>query len=149
VTAAICAAFGADLPAKPEASSGPASVLFWLGLAALWFGLSDALIGDFHGAASSLGWPRDVAPMLRRLGMMGVLAVLQCAVAWGIASRLIGLRGDGLASLALLILASAVGLALGWLVVAMAPRPSEACAASGLVMVLLWLFGGGPQSFPR
>jgi GYF domain 2/ABC-2 type transporter len=146
---AICAAFGADLPAKSEASSGLASVLFWMDLAALWFGLSDALIGDVIGAARSPGRPRAVAPMLQRLGAMGALAVIQCAVAWMIVSNRMGLSGAGLASLALLILTSAVGLALGRLVVAMAPRPPSAWAASGLVVVLLWLFGGGPQSFPR
>jgi GYF domain 2/ABC-2 type transporter len=131
------------------ASSGLASVLFWLGLAALWFGLSDALIVDILGAARTQGWPRNVAPLLGRLGVMGALAAIQCMVAWVIVSNLTGLSGAGLASLALLILASTVGLALGCIVVAMAPRPQEAWAASGLVMVLLSLFGGGRQSFPR
>ena len=149
VALAICMAFGSVWPATPVGSVGLASVLFWLGLAALWFGLSDAVIGDVLGRGEAPGRTGGIAPRLSRLGVMGALGAVQCEAAWAIVASLAGLSGAGLASLSLLILASAVGLALGCLVVATAPRPPVAWAALGLAMVSLWLFGGGPQSLPR
>jgi hypothetical protein len=47
-----------------------------------------------------------------------------------------------LAVLALLVLASAVGLALGLLVVALSPSPKVAWAVVPALVLLMWLFGG-------
>jgi hypothetical protein len=121
-----------------------------LGLAAFWFGLSNAVIGDLLRVARPLDWPRDVVPLLRRLGVTGVLCLIQCATAWAIVSSLTGQSGAGMASLALLMLVAAVGLAWGCLiVVVIAPRPPLTWVTIVMTMIPLWLFGGGPQSLPK
>jgi pSer/pThr/pTyr-binding forkhead associated (FHA) protein len=149
VAFAICAAFRADLSANPQSIRGIASVLSWLGLAAIWFGLSDALIGNIFHSAERRGGPLDLAPLTRRMGLMGGLGILQCLIVWVIVASFVGLGGSWFPSVALLILASTVGQALGCLIAMVAPRPSVAWAALALVMVPLSLFGGGPQSLPR
>jgi hypothetical protein len=109
-------------PAIPRAV---AAGLFWLGLSAIWFGLSNAVLGNLIDATRLREGlrPRGVASLLYRLGVVGTLCACQCALAWAIVSKVVGLNGPWLTSLALLILASAVGLALGLLIVAITPQP--------------------------
>ena len=52
------------------------------------------------------------------------------------------LKAPGLAVLVLLVLASAVGLALGLLIVVLSPRPTLAWAILPVIVLLMCLFGG-------
>jgi pSer/pThr/pTyr-binding forkhead associated (FHA) protein len=142
---AIGMIFWSSLPS----TRGEASVLFWLGLAALWFGLSNAVFGDVRRANPPVEGSLDAASSLRRLAKASLFGVLQCLVAWIIVSRLSGQGGGWLGLLAFLLLASTVGLALGCVIVSLDLKPGTRGAALLLVMVLLWLFGAGPQSLPR
>jgi hypothetical protein len=70
------------------------------------------------------------------------LCVLQCLLAWLIVANATPLRASTIPALALLILASGVGAALGLFILVLAPRPAVACAIVPAVVLLLWLFGG-------
>jgi pSer/pThr/pTyr-binding forkhead associated (FHA) protein len=135
-------------PAIPRAV---AAGLFWLGLSAIWFGLSNAVLGNLIDATRLREGlrPRGVASLLYRLGVVGTLCACQCALAWAIVSKVVGLNGPWLTSLALLILASAVGLALGLLIVAIPLNPSSPWAVLSLAVLVLWLFAGGQPSWSR
>jgi hypothetical protein len=142
-------------PTTPEgwasASRAIAAILFWLVLAAIWFGLSNAVLGnmlDVTRVRNGLR-PRGAPALLSRLSVLGVLCVCQCVLAWVIVSNTAGLKGPWLPSLALLILASAVGLALGLLIEVVAPRPAATWALLAVGMLLMWLLGGGQQTLPR
>jgi pSer/pThr/pTyr-binding forkhead associated (FHA) protein len=121
----------------PGSASSVAATLFGLGLAAIWFGISDAVLGRVAVAPGP------------GLFVAGAVCVGQCVLAWGIVAAMAGLNGPGLPSLALLILASAVGLALGLVLNALAPRPATAWAVVGLTMLPLLLLGGGLLPLPR
>ncbi len=129
----------------------PASLLAWLSLAAVWFGLSDAVVGGIlDGRRLREVWgPGGAAGLLARLGGLAGLCFVQCALCWAIASGLAGLRGPGLSSVGLLALAALVGLTAGLLVTVLAPRPAVAWAALGPIMLGLWLFGGERQALPQ
>jgi len=142
-------------PTTPEgwasASRAIAAILFWLSLAAVWFGLSNAVLGNMlDGTRVRNGLqPPGAAALFSRLCVLGALCVCQCALAWVIVSSIAGLKGPGLPSVALLILASAVGLALGLLIVVVAPRPAVTWALLAAAILLLGLLGGGQPSLPR
>jgi hypothetical protein len=78
-----------------------------------------------------------------------ILGLCQCAIAWGIVATVSGLRGPGLASVGVLMLAALVGLAAGLLLVVLSPGPAAAWAMLGPIMLVLWLFGGERQALPR
>jgi ABC-type multidrug transport system permease subunit len=78
-----------------------------------------------------------------------VLCICQSALAWVIVSNVAGLKGPGVSMLALLVLTSFVGLALGMLIVAVAPRPMLARVMFALVVVAIALLGGGPWPLSR
>jgi hypothetical protein len=123
----------------------PAPILFWLGLAATWFGLSAAVLGNvIDGTALRSGLTPAGAPALvTRLLVLVSLCVLQCLLAWAVVANMAALKAAGAPALGLLILASAVGLALGFLILVLAPRPAVAWAILPAVLLLAWLFGGG------
>jgi len=125
-------------------TNSPTPILFWLGLAAIWFGLADAVLGNLLDPTRLRdGLSSDGASALAlRLLILVALCALQCLLAWVIVANLAALKAPGLAVLALLVLASAVGLALGLLIVVLSPRPPLAWAILPVVVVLLWLFGG-------
>jgi pSer/pThr/pTyr-binding forkhead associated (FHA) protein len=131
------------------ASSAPTigSIVFWLGLAALWFGLSNA------GLAGTAMEPRpggsNPARLALRFGALAVLGLVQCVVAWLIVASGAGLHGSGPATLALLGVASAIGLALGLAIVLLAPRRPLAWVCLAAVLLPLWLFGGEAWPLPR
>ncbi|HWE38314.1 MAG TPA: ABC transporter permease, partial [Isosphaeraceae bacterium] len=121
------------------------SLLAWLGVAAVWFGLSDAVLGGvLDGKRLREGWPA----LLARLGGLAGLCVVQCALCWAIAAVVAELRGPMLPSVGLLALAALVGLTAGLLIEALSPRPAVAWAALGPIMLVLWLFGGERQALP-
>jgi len=74
--------------------------------------------------------------------MLAALCTLQCLLAWFIVANMAALKASGLAVLVLLVLASAVGLALGLLIVVLSPRPTLASAILPVIVLLIWLFGG-------
>ena len=125
-----------------------AMLLSWLGLAAVWFGLSDAVLGDVLDARRLRdGWTAaGAAPFLARVGALASLCVVQCVACWAIAAAIAGLRGPGLPSVGLLILAGEAGLAIGLLMVVLVPRPAVAWAILGPTMLVLWLFSGAWQA---
>ncbi len=128
-----------------------ALALFCLGLAAIWFGLSNAVIGTTLGPSRPQNdrKPNDGVVLVSRFLALGSLGAIQCVLMWIIAAYGTGLQGPGVPTLSLLYLASTVGLALGLLLVALAPRRAFAWALLPLALVPLWLFGGGPKSLPQ
>lgn len=122
--------------------AGVAASVFGLGLGAIWFGISAVLLAglpDRGPGGGVAGW----------LPSLAVLCVLQCVAARAVVGRFSGLEGSWAWSLMLMALASAVGLAIGYLIVTLAPRPSASWAAVASLMALFWLFGGGPGTLPR
>ena len=139
--AGLAAASGVDAPAA----------LFWLGLAAVWFGLSDVVLGSLIDPTRLRGGlaGASAGPMLHRLAVLAALCMCQCALAWGIFASVAGLRGPGLASVGVLMLAALVGMAAGLLLVVLSSRPAVAWAMLGPIMLVLWLFGGEREALPR
>ncbi len=125
-------------------TNSPAPILFWLGLAAIWFGLTDAVLGNLLDPTRlRAGLSPEGAPALSlRMLMLAALCTLQCLLAWFIVANMAALKASGLAVLVLLVLASAVGLALGLLIVVLSPRPTLASAILPVIVLLMWLFGG-------
>ena len=147
---------GPDAPAQSaEGWTAPAqtvaAVLFWLGLAAVWFGASSAVLGV--PASKSSVWSARPSTGAARLGarvvVLGALSVLECFAAWVVVANGAGLKGQGLPMLALLVMASAVGLALGLALVALSPRAEVAWAALPVLMLPMWLFGGEFRPLPE
>jgi pSer/pThr/pTyr-binding forkhead associated (FHA) protein len=129
----------------------PASLLAWLGLAAVWFGISDAALGGvFDGKRLREGWKSGgAASHLASFGGLAGLCLVQCALCWAIAAGLAALRAPGLPSIGLLALAALVGLTAGLLIEALSPRAAVAWAVLGPIMLVLWLFGGERQALPQ
>ncbi len=125
-------------------TNSPAPILFWLGLAAIWFGLADAVLGKLLDPSRLRdGLSSDGAPALAlRFLILVALCALQCLLAWVVVANMAALKAPGLAFLVLLVLASAVGLALGLLIVVLSPRPTLAWAILPAVVLLMWLCGG-------
>ncbi len=136
VTALLIAALAAGTSTAP--------VLFWLGLCAVGFGLANAVFGGLvkpaHGPAGLP--PEEPMHPPTQLLTLAALSALQCLLAWSIVAPLAALRAPSLSALAVLLLAAAVGLALGLLVVDLAPRPSVARAIVPALLLVMWLFGG-------
>ena len=120
-----------------------APALSWLALAAVWYGLSDVILGDlaYRGRLRRASIAGDPRPLLLDLGLIVGLCAVQCALCWATASGLAGLGGAALPSLGFLVLGSAVGIAAGLAVVVLAPPPF-ASAALPLLMAASWVLGG-------
>ncbi len=103
------------------ATAAVASIMFWISLAAIWFGLSNALLGNLLDRASiQAGLSVDGASrLIARVLVLIVLGGLQCALAWLVAASMAGLEAPSAQAIGLLTLASAVGLALGFLIVSL------------------------------
>jgi pSer/pThr/pTyr-binding forkhead associated (FHA) protein len=130
-----------------------ALALFTLSLAALWFGLSTAVFGLLLDPSRPQGGPSpaDSRFWLSRFLILGALCLVECVLAEVVAFPMGGLKGPVLPALGLLILASGVGLAVGSLIVLLAPNPPIAWSGLGVALLALCLFGGGPWpwSLPR
>jgi len=123
-------------------TTSPAPILFWLGIAAIWFGLSTGLLNDAMNA------------MLERIGLTGstrflsgilslaALCAAQCVLVWLVASNMAALKASTLPALSFLFLAALVGLAMGLVVLALAPRPAIAWSSAGLLLLLFSFLGG-------
>jgi hypothetical protein len=132
-----------------EAAIGVVSATFVLGLAARWLGCSNAvreIVGEWPVYRRERMVNLRLGPYIAsKLTAMGALCLLQCAVLLGIAHRGAGLAGPWMAMYGLMVLAAAVGLALG-LAISAAARTSEvAIALLPLTILPLLIFGGVMQ----
>jgi len=82
------------------------------------------------------------ARFVSRLLALGALCAAQCVLVWLVASNIAGLKASTLPALSLLFLAALVGLAMGFVVLALAPRPAIAWSSAGLLLLLFALLGG-------
>ena len=122
----------------------PAPPLFWLALVVIWFGLTNAMLSglvDRRVLGAGLT-DAGAADLLSRLVILAGLCVAQCLVSWGIVASIAALHAPGLPALGFLVLASTVGVALGLLFIALAPRSDVAWMILPVAVLLLWLFGG-------
>ena len=104
------------------------STTFILGLAALWFGCSNAV------REIVAEWPvyqrermvnlKLASYVASKLTTLGALCLFQCAILLAIVRFGSGLKGDWLATFVILFLASSVGMALG-LVISASVRTSK------------------------
>ena len=109
----------------------------------IWFGLSSIVLSGLFDARNLRGLTQTGAnQLISRLFLVAVLCVFQCLILWAIVAPAAALHAPGLPTLGLLILGSAVGLALGLLLVASVPRSETAWMILPAAIVLLWLFGG-------
>ncbi len=122
----------------------PAPTLFWLGLAAVWFGLSNAALGNLVPA----GWLRSSSrlsqssSLVSRLIVLADLCLVQCFLLWFIVAVGSSIQAPPVPSVTFLFLDSAIGLCLGLLIVGLTPRPVVVGALLVLVLVPLGLLGG-------
>jgi pSer/pThr/pTyr-binding forkhead associated (FHA) protein len=129
-------------------SGGPVSALSLLSLAALWLGLSAAVVGlmldprRLEAGANPGFW-------LSRSAILGAICVVGTALASLAIASLVGLKGSTGSMIGLASLASLVGLAVGSVIVLVAPSPSLAWGGLAVALVGLALLGGGPASLPR
>jgi pSer/pThr/pTyr-binding forkhead associated (FHA) protein len=137
----------AEAQSSTAASHAVAAVVMSLVLAAIWFGLANAIFsvaGDVR--LLERGSPPDAfATWLGRLSLLVAAGAVQTLVAWLIVAYGVGLKAPALPSLSLLVLASSVGLGLGVIVRVLAPSRAVLIATCPVLLVLLGLFGAGPQ----
>jgi hypothetical protein len=131
-------------PATTQAAAATiASGLFWISLAAIWFGLSNAFLSnllDLTAVRSGLS-SSGAGELIARLAVLVVLGGLQCTLLWLVAASIAGLQAPAASAIGLLTLASAVGLAIGLLIVCASPFETVAWGAFGAIVVLLWMLG--------
>ncbi len=120
--------------------------LFALGLASVWLGLSAAVVGLLLDPSGAKGGCR---PWASRAAILGGLGLLSSLLAMAVAFPLGGFVGPGLPALGLVMLGTGVGLAVGFVVVLLAPKPAYAWNGMGVALMALAVFGGGPTSLPR
>ncbi len=127
------------------ANKAVAPTLGWLALAAVGFGLVDALCAGLVDARRlrSLTDPLTSA----RLGLMAGLCGLQCLLAWGIVAIGTGTAGPGPTSLAVMIVTALVGMSLGLVIVATGLPMAPARLAIPPILLALGLFGGDWQPY--
>jgi pSer/pThr/pTyr-binding forkhead associated (FHA) protein len=135
------------VPSDPDsvkaATAAVTAILSGVSLAALWFGLSNAVLGnllDRDGIRSGLS-ASGAGELIARLAVLIVVGGLQCTLVWLIAASIAGLQAPAASAIGLLTLASAVGVALGLLIVCVVPVRTAVWISLGVVIVLLGLLG--------
>ncbi|MGC8641247.1 MAG: FHA domain-containing protein [Isosphaeraceae bacterium] len=125
----------------------PAPVLFSVALAVIWFGLTNALLsGLMDQRVLRAELPDAGAPeLLSRLVVLAGLCGLQCLVSWGIVASIAALQAPAGPALGFLVLAATVGMALGLVGIALAPRANLAGVLLLAPVLLLLLLGGWPS----
>ena len=78
-----------------------------------------------------------------------ILASIQSILGWVVVARLDGLKGPLIPSVLLVVLGSAVGIALSVLVATRVARRLLVGVACIVIMLTMWLFGGGPGTLPQ
>lgn len=136
---------------KTLESQSLASVLSWLTLSAIWFGLSDVILARLLATDGSRGDHQSdgVSRLLSRLIVFSTFGVAQCAITWFIVSTAAGLTGSALHSIFLLVLAMNVGLALGMLISTLTRRAALRALMLVLTMIVMWGLGGERWPLPR
>jgi len=123
-------------------TNSPAPILFWLGLAAIWFGLSTGLFGHAVNALlERIEWTGS-ARFVTLLLALAALCAAQCVLVWLVASNMAGLKASTLPALSFLFLAALVGLAMGLVILVLAPRPAIAWSIAVLLLLLFSFLGG-------
>jgi ABC-type multidrug transport system ATPase subunit len=132
-----------------EVAGGVGPATFILGLAALWFGCSNAvreIVGEWPVYRRERMVNLRLGPYIAsKLTALGGLGVFQCAFLLMIVRHGAGLVGDWPSMLGILVLAAAVGTALGLLISAVARTSEMAIALLPLAILPLMIFGGALQ----
>jgi pSer/pThr/pTyr-binding forkhead associated (FHA) protein len=144
----IYMAFGGQATAAswPTAAEGIASTMFALALSAVWLGGSLAAWASLAGRSSA--GRRDfvqatlLGPQGLRIAALGAECVVQCALLLAIVYLGSDLRGPWLPMFGVLLLTSAVGLALGLLVFRLIRAPILAVAVLLLAFFAMLAMGG-------
>jgi pSer/pThr/pTyr-binding forkhead associated (FHA) protein len=151
----IVLGFGRQAAAAIPAASGTAvaqgiaATLFALALAAIWLGGSLSAWAFLAGRSSPEGEDSLAARLLAsaspgaRPVILGGLCAVECAVLLAIVHWGSGLSGSWLAMFGLLVLASVVGLLLGWVVFALSPTPWSGLVVLLAGFVVMIALGGG------
>jgi ABC-type multidrug transport system ATPase subunit/ABC-type multidrug transport system permease subunit len=125
------------------------STTFAVGMAALWFGCSNAIreiVAEWPIYQRERMFNLKLVPYVAsKLAALGVLCLIQCAILLAIVHLGTGLKGPWLATMAMLVLTSSVGMALGLVISALARTPRVAIALLPLLMLPMLIFGGGLQ----
>ena len=136
-----------------EATSGVVSTTFILGLAALWFGCSNAIreiVGEWPVYRRERMVNLRLGPYIAaKLTTLGGLCVFQCAVLLVIVHPGAGLAGRWPSMFGILVLAAAVGTALGLMISAVARTSEVAIALLPLIILPLLIFGGAMQTLHK
>ena len=136
-----------------EFANGLASTCFVLGLAAIWFGCSNAVrevVGEWPVYHRERMVNLKLAPYIAsKLAVLGGLCLFQCAILLAIVYRGTSLRGDWATMFGVLALASAVGLSIGLLISSVSRTSEAAIALLPLVILPILILGGAMQPLPR
>jgi ABC-type multidrug transport system permease subunit len=130
----------------PDGTAATATTVFLLAIAALWFGCSNAareIVAEwaiYHRERMvNLSLPAYVGS---KLAVLGGVCVVQCCALVAIVHYGCGLRVPWQPLLAVLILTSLVGMALGLLLSARAPSSEVAISLVPLILLPMVILGG-------
>jgi len=142
IAALLAQALPAALAIAALSSSSRPAVLYGLGVAATWFGLSNGLASrGVKAMLEQYGW-KGSALTLARYSAFVILCLAQCLIVWILAPSIGGGRNPGILALGILGLTSLVGLALGLVILKLFPRLSIVWASGGFILMLLCLLSG-------
>ena len=126
-----------------------ASPTFILGLAALWFGCSNAvreIVAEWPVYQRERMVNLELTPYIAsKLATLGALCLFQCAILLVIVRFGCGLKSDWLPTFWMLFLASSVGISIGLVISAIARTSEVAIALLPLTILPLLIFGGALQ----
>jgi ABC-type multidrug transport system ATPase subunit/ABC-type multidrug transport system permease subunit len=138
-----------DFKSWTDSASSTSVTMFLLGLSALWFGCSNSareIVGEwaiYHRERMvNLKLPSYVAS---KIAVLGTLCVVQCLTLIAIVHWGVGLKGNWVALLTLLLLVSSVGIALGLTLSAVARTSEVAIALLPIVLLPMVILGGVMQ----
>jgi ABC-type multidrug transport system ATPase subunit/ABC-type multidrug transport system permease subunit len=132
-----------------DVARGVASTTFVLGLAAIWFGCSNAvreIVGEWSVYQRERMVNLGLVPyLLSKFTVHGLLCLFQCLVLLVIVRWGIDLRGPFWPMFGVLALASMVGVAVGLTVSAVAKTSEAAIALLPIIILPMLLLGGALQ----
>ena len=142
IAALLAQALPAALAIAALSSFSRPAVLYGLGVAATWFGLSSGLASrGVEAMLEQYGW-KGRAVTLAADSALVILCLAQCLIVWILAPSIGGGRNPGILRSGILGLTSLVGLALGLVILKLFPRLSIVWASGGFILVLLCLLSG-------